>query len=342
MRTLLFILIILLLNACSSKSEVAEDIDQIDNPDIIICSDTDIAISAEDNIVIQHATNPVVWKGTYNETSVQINFTKGVGASNETEKFTFVFNKVNNCLEKDRAYKFYDGQADDVSAITEVEVLEFYTKEWELDKKFTGLIVYIDPHDKQQYSRKFWIEFTAENKEIENTDYLLFSDCFENKLPIDIDPNNDGIVDFKMIYELTRDIGNKPQFNIYSIKLVSTNESENAILSPKNTQSPYSVVFEAPFTSDDKRQYFNGVKAALDVFYEFDAPYQDYNFFLNNNLTYQKTLENNKEDYYIISMNLGNDTFYGWIKFNFNSSNCVVEIEEIYLNPVANEHVSVN
>lgn len=334
-------MILLFIFSCGSKTGELIGLDETED-EIILCSNTDVLITNEDNIVFEHATNPVIWKGTYNDSSIKINFKKDVGTDGESETYTFILDKTDNCPKIERAYKFYDGNNDDISAITEMVVLEFYIKDWETDKKISGLIVYRDPHDKLTYSRKFWIEFTENNFEIEDTNHSLFDDCFASKLPIDIDMNNDDIIDYQMISEKRRDIGNTPQFSIYTLKLISTYDTANLILSPLNSQSPYSVIFEAPFTSENTRQYFNGTKNALDVFYEFDTPYESYNYFLDNNLTYKKVLENNKEDYYIISMSLDNKIHYGWIKFKFNSSDCEVEILETFLNQNPNQHISVD
>jgi hypothetical protein len=337
LRHLLILLLSYIFFSCSSSENIGPEAD----PDLIInCSNTEINVSEGDNIVIPHATNPVIWEGTYNDNRVKISYTKPIVTESET--FTFVFEKVGNCLKTERAFKLYDGKQVDVSAITEMNVSEFYIKEWEVDKKFAGILIYTDPHDKQEYSHKFWLDFTEENKETESTNYALFDDCLGSKLPIDIDINTDGIVDFKMISEKVRDVGNTPQFNRYVIKLVSTYENENQILSPKRNESPYTVIFEPPFTSENTRQYFNEVKNALDIFYEFDAPYQSFNYFLNNRLTYKGFLENEKEDYYLIKMRLDDNEYYGWIHIKFNSSSCTVAILDTYLSPNPDEHVSVN
>jgi len=337
LRNLLLVLLAYLFFSCSSITAPEEE----ENPDgLVNCSNIEINISAGDNIVIPHATNPVIWEGTYNENSVKISYTKPIDTESET--FTFVFEKAGNCLKIERAFKFYDGKQVDVSAITAINVSEFYTKEWETDKKLTGLLIYTDPHDKQEYTHKFWLEFTEENYATENTNYALFEDCLSSKLPIDIDVNKDGFVDYKMIAEKVRDVGNIPQFNRYVMKLISTNENENQILSPRRNQGPYTVLFEPPFTSENTRQYFNEVKNALDIFYEFDAPYQSFNYFLNNRLTYKEFLANEKEDYYLIKMGLDAEEYYGWIQFKFNSETCTVEIIDTYLNPNADEHISVN
>ena len=99
---------------------------------------------------------------------------------------------------------------------------------------------------------------------------------------------------------------------------------------------------EAPFTSENKTQYINGVKDALDIFYEYEAPYQNFNYFLDNTLTYSSTLKNNEDDYFIISMSLNNETYYGWIKFTVNTQNCEAAILDTFLSTTADEHVSVN
>jgi hypothetical protein len=137
-------------------------------------------------------------------------------------------------------------------------------------------------------------------------------------------------------------IGNKPQFNTYTIKLISTNEDENLILSPIITDGLYTVIYEAPFNSENKRQYKNDVKNALDIFYEFDAPYQNYNYFLNNNLTNKDFLNNNKEGYYIVRMNFGDKKFYCWVKFAYDSENYNIEVLETFLNPIETKHIYVN
>ncbi len=326
--------------SCTS-SETIEVIDDEDD-EIFICTNTDVSISKEDSIVIPHATNPVVWQGSYNDDHVTISFTKPVGSDGENETKAFIFDKKENCLVKNRAYEFYNGELNDVSAVTEMAVSEFYIKEWIADEKLTGLVVYTDPHDKITYSRKFWVEFTPADFQVEFTNFLNFDDCFLNKLPLEIDMNADNIIDFKLTYEEVNDVGNTPKYNQYTIKLVSTFAEKNQILSTVKNQEPYFVVHEPPFSSENKIQYLNGVKNALDVFYEYEAPYQSFNYFLNNNLTYSSVLENNKDDYFIVSLSLNNETYYGWIHFNFNALNCEVEIVDTYLNPNAGEHVSVN
>lgn len=329
-----------MLLSCGSKIEEDDGIKRAEDGSII-CTNTIASITKEDNIVIPHATEPVLWKGTYSETSIRISFTKEISSDGESEKFMFVFDKTNDCPKLARAYKYYYGSNVDVSAITEMDVLSFNIKDWENNLKFSGTVAYKDPHNSQYFSKKFWVEFTEENLEIENTNFSFFADCFDSKLPINIDINTDGIIDYKMIYELNRNIGNKPQFSIYKIKLISNNENKNQILSPISNKIPYSVIYEAPFTSKNKVQYVNDVKDALDVFYEFDTPYQSYNYFLNNNLTYKGILGNNKDDYYIVKMEIGNQNYYGWIKVGFNSLNCQVEIIDTFLNSNAEEHISV-
>lgn len=340
-RTLYIFLVFLTIFSCETKQEEIVPF-KLDEQGNIVCNNTATSITKADTIVIRDATNPIIWKGTYTETSIHINFTLPISTDGESEQYNFVFDKTAECPKIQRAFKFYDGKNDDVSAVTEMDILEFYNHAWEKDTQFSGLLVYKDPHNKQLFSRKFWINFTENDKIIENTNLTFFSDYFDGKLPIDIDMDKDGTIDYRMIAEVKRDIGNTPQFTIYSIKLISTNESKNLILSPLIKNGPYSVIYEAPFNSENKRQYLNDVKNALDVFYEFDAPYQNYNFFLNNNLTNKDFLNNNKEDYYLISMNLNGKTFYGWIKFKFDSKNYDVEILETFLNPIETEHIYVN
>lgn len=339
LRTFFLLLLSIFLLSCSSTNSIEE---QEEQEEIINCSTTNISITEQDNIVINHASNPVIWEGKYSEDFVTIYFTIPTGSGGETERFTFVFSKIENCLKVDRAYKYYDGKAVDVSAITAMQISEFYISEWEIDKKFTGLIFYVDPHDKNTYSKKFWLEFTENDKEEPNTNYLFFDDCVGNKLPIDIDMNNDNIIDFKLGYEKIEDVGNKPNYNRYTIKLISTFETQNKILSPEKNQGPYTILHEPPFTSENKKQYVNDVKDQLDVFYEFEEPYQKYNFFLNNNLTYKGVLGNNKADYYIISMSIDDKIYYGWIKFSLDVQNCEVQILDTYLNNVQNEHIYVS
>ena len=336
LKKIFFFFLLICIISCSSKETTKIIEEEID------CINTDISISEEDNTVIPHATDPVVWSGSFNEQEVKISYTIEIGNDNETETYTFLFNKVNGCLKKLRAFKFYDGKEVDISAVTEMDFLEFYTKEWKADEKLSGYLVYTDPHDKKTYSRKFWLEFTNNDYSIEDSNYLYFNDCFTNKLPIDIDLNNDEIIDFKLIYEEINDIGNRPKYTQYTIKLVSTYEEKNKILSPRINESPYFIIFEAPFTSENTRQYFNGVKNTLDIFYEYEIPYQSFNYFLNNNLTYKEILENDKDNYYLVSMNLNDEDFYGWIKFNFNSTNCNVEVLDTFLNTNPNENISVD
>jgi hypothetical protein len=307
----------------------------------IVCEASDIEVSASDSIALPDSVEPVLWKGTYTDTSMKINYTKKAGTDGETETFTFVFTKKGDCLQVDRGYKYYYGSFTDVSAITQVYLLGFKIKEWKVDKKFTGELVYKDHHDKQMHTLKFWVEFNEEDYETEDTNYTYFSDCLLNKLPIDIDVDKDGKTDYKIIYEEKRDVGNRPQFNSYAIKLTSADEERNKILALKPGPYPYPIVFETPFSTEDTNVFLEGVKNTLDIFYEFDAPYQKYNYFLNNNLTYKNILKNDKEDYFLVKMYFGDKKFYGWIKFKFNALDCEIAVLETYLNPIETKHISL-
>lgn len=340
MKILTFLFIICFCISCST-SNTSEIIDN-NSTNGLACFTTDISISKADNVVIADAINPITWKGSYNDDSVTISFTRHVSADGETETKAFIFNKTTDCLTKNRAYKFYNGENVDVSAVTAMDLSELYIKEWVNNKKLSGLLVYTDPHNKITYSRKFYVEFTLDDFQAEFTNFTIFEACIGANLPIEIDMNSDGITDFKLTYDQEDDIGNTPKFKKYTIELETTSIYKNKILSPIKNQEPYLIVHEPPFSSENKIHYPSGVKNALDIFYEYEAPYQNFNYFLDNTLTYGSTLNNNKEDYFIISMALNNLTYYGWIRFNLKTSNCNVEVLDTYLNANANEHVSVN
>lgn len=341
-KPLTFILFFIILYSC--EQQISKD--GIEGT--ILCDLSNIEVSESDNMVIEDATNPVLWKGSYTDDSVRINYTKKLNNYGAAETLNFVFNKVDNCLQIDRGYEFYDGGVSDISAITQVYVLEVYIKDWEIDKKFTGQIVYRDHHDKLIKNLNFWVEFTTDDYVIEDTNYTYFPDCFTSKLPIDIDLDNDGITDYSILSEEVIDFANRPNFVAHTIKLVSTDETINEILSPRGVSIPFPVIFEPPFSSENTRKYdanrFNSVdvRNALDVFYEFDTPYESYNFFLQNNLTYQKEFSNNKDDYYAIKLIRNNESFYGWIKIDFNALDCKIEVLDTFLNPTPNENISVD
>lgn len=307
-----------------------------------LCTTNNFSVTQQDSIVNLNAENPVVWRGEYSENKVKIHFTTVAGSDGETEQFNFVFKKQNNCVSLDYANKYYNGKDVDVSALTTIQVSEFYIAEWIENKKLTGILIYQDPHDKLTYSRKFWVEFTDKNIIMENPKINYFNDCLGGKLPIDIDVNNDNISDFQLVYEKFDDNGNDPSFSKYVVKLISTDQNVNKILSPLRNNPPYLVVYEPPFSSENTRQYFNGVKDELDVFYEFEAPFESYNFFLNNLLTYKGRLGNNSDDYFVISKDINNLRYYGWIRFEFKVLECKIEVLESFLNDTPNQHVFVN
>ncbi len=333
----LFLLFNLIFFSCSNQQKI-DDLDDI--PKIIKCDAENLQITENDSIAISNTTNPVSWKGFYNATTININYTEIISSDGETEKFSVVFSKENNCLKVDRAYKFYDGKEAAISAITEITILDFSFQNYTIDQLFSGIITYVDPHDKEIYTRKFWIELQPDLGE--SSTILLFETCLGDKMPINIDMNDDKITDFQLIAEKTKDIGNKPNYTIYTIKLVSTNTSNNKILSPKRSNSPYFVVFEPPFSSENTEQYFGGVKNELDVFYQFETPYENYNYFLSNKLTYREILTNNKKDYFVISLFIGGKRYFGWIQFQLDTSNCAVKIVETFLNPISDEPIFVN
>jgi hypothetical protein len=342
-RISLLILLALIFTSCDSK-ETAEDeiVDTIEDETTVDCSNSEITITESDAIAIPDATDPIYWKGIYNETSVRVGYTKQVSTDGETESVYFVFKKVDACLTIDYAYKYYDGDLVDISAVTQINVSSFYTQDWESDTKFSGVVTYIDPHDKSTYTRKFWVTFTTDDFVEETNDFQYFSDCFITKLPLGIDVNKDNIIDFNLEYEEIINNGNTPSYSEYQIKLTSSNTVLNSILSPNKSSIPFPIIFEAPFTTSDAKKYTTNLKNTLDIFYEFDAPYEEYNYFLNNNQTYKQTLNNNKDDYFVVSMILNGQEHYGTIQFKLNTSLCSVEVIETYLNPVAYEHFDVN
>ena len=158
-KPLAFLLFIHLFISCSSSEIIDEEI--IEQPEIIGCVDENVGnVTEEDNIVINHATDPIVWEGYFTDDEVEISYTKPAGTLDETETFGFIFNKVDECLKVDRAFKFYDGKEFDISAVTQMKVEEFYIKKYEKDELFAGIVVYQDPHDKQFYSQKFWVNLS--------------------------------------------------------------------------------------------------------------------------------------------------------------------------------------
>jgi hypothetical protein len=308
----------------------------------IVCNTSNLATSESDNIVVPDAKAPILWEGSYSDTSVKISYTKKIGNNDETETFVFVFNKIGNCLEIARGYEYYYGSYFDVSAITKMPIFDLIIKDWEIDKKITGQITYRDHHDKQVYKIKFWLEFTEDDYAPEDTAYTSFSNCLDEKLPINIDLNKDGNTDFILGYEQESNIGNTPNFSSYTIKLVTAHDDDsNLILSPKKDSSPYFIIFNPPFSSENTIKYHKGVKNKLDVFYEYEAPYQNYNYFLNNNLTYSQILEDDKVDYFLIRMTISEKHYYGWIKLNFEATSCSFKVVETYLHDIENEHIYI-
>lgn len=338
---LAFCLLILVFNACEPISE-EEGVEGT-----ILCDLSEIGITSSDNIVILDNSESALWQGNYSDNTVRISYTKDLNDNNTTETLNFVFNKKEDCLQIDYGFEFYDGSTADISAITQVSILEVTVQDWEIDQKFSGQIVYRDHHDKLIKTLNFWIEFTPDDYIPENTDYTYFADCFSDKLPINIDLDNDGTIDYVILADEVVDFANSPNFVAYNIKLVSTDEEINEILSPRGVSIPFPVIFEPPFSSDDTRSYaankFNSedVRNSLDVFYEFSAPYESYNFFLQNNLTYQKEFSNSKDDYYALRLIRNNENFYGWVKIDFNALNCKIAVLDTYLNPNPEEHIYV-
>ena len=313
----------------------------------ILCDLSDLGLSSSNNVVIQNNSESAIWRGSYAENTVKISFTVDLNDNNTTETLTFVFNKIDDCLQIDYGYEFYNGSTADISAITQVSVLAVSIQNWEIDENFSGQITYRDHHDKFIKTLDFWVDFTTNDYLPETTNYTYFSNCFADKLPIDIDLDNDGITDYTIIADEVVDFANRPNFIAYNIKLISTDEEINEILSPRGVGIPFPVLFEPPFSSNNTRSYaankFNSidVRNSLDVFYEFDAPYENYNFFLQNSLTYKKEFENNKDDYYAVKLIRNNENFYGWIKIDFNAINCHIAVLDTYLSPNAEEHINI-
>lgn len=343
LRSLLFSLFLsLVFFSCSNPKQIEETEEIPEIPEIIECVTENLQITENDSIAIPNPINPVVWKGFYNSQSVEIHFTEKISTDDETEKFSILFSKKDNCLKIERAFKFYDGNQVAISAVTEVTILDFAIQSYTIDEQFSGMIRYLDPHDKEIYTLKFWTKLKQEDSENEPQETILFETCFGNKLPIDIDVNKDNQSDFQLTFEEKKDIGNIPKFSYFTIKLIPTNTTTNFILSQISTKSPFILVFEPPFSSENAKYYAEEVKNELDVFYQFEAPYENYNYFLNNKLTYRKILSNNLKDYFVVSLIINGKQHFGWIQFELNTDSCKVLIVETYFNPVPDNPVFVN
>ena len=96
----------------------------------VVCKTSEVDVSKADNIVITDNVAPVLWKGSYTDTSVKINYTKKAGTDGETETFTFVFNKKEDCLQIDYGYQYYYGSFTDISAVTKIQIFDLKLNEW--------------------------------------------------------------------------------------------------------------------------------------------------------------------------------------------------------------------
>lgn len=295
-------------------------------------------VTEENSIAVANNT-PVFWEANYSDTLVRLFFKVPVGTDGESETFYFLLEKTEHCLTIDRGYKYYDGGVADISAITAMDIKQLFIQEWRIDEFLAGEIVYTDPHDKLTYSKKLWVNLIE--ADYATDDFQFFAPCLGDQFPIDIDINNDGNVDFSFEIDRIDDIGNSPKFSSYTLLLKSTNLDENQILSPINNKEPYAVIFEPPFSSQNTRQYFNGLKSQLDVFYEFETPYEEYNFFLSNLLTYYDVLNNETDDYYLIKKVIDNQEYYGWIKFRLVVDECKFELLDTFLSNTPNQAIFV-
>lgn len=330
--------IFLVVFACNPTIEEEDDTIPL-NPDNCT-SALELSITEDNMIAIEDETNPIYWEGNYSDSSVRLSFSIPVGTDGESETFYFLFQKTENCIAIDRGYKYYDGGVADISAITAMEIKQLFIQEWREDEFLAAEIIYTDPHDKLTYAKKAWVNL--ETTEDNSNSVLLFESCLGNQFPVDVDIDNDGNTDFIFDVERIDDIGNNPKFSSYAIILKSANLDENQILSPINTREPYSVLFEPPFDSRNTRQYFNGVKSELDIFYEFEAPYDEYNFFVSNQLTYYENLNNAIDDYYLIKKVIDNQEYYGWIQFRLKVDQCDFELLDTYLSDTPNEAIFVS
>jgi len=89
-NTTLLLLLITILNSCEKKSS-EPDLEEEEIENNIVCETTNLALTEADNIVTTINNKPVLWQGTYTDTSVTINFTKEISTDKETETTTFVF-----------------------------------------------------------------------------------------------------------------------------------------------------------------------------------------------------------------------------------------------------------
>lgn len=324
-----------MLQACSESSLDKE-------PEIIdACSSAVVLnVSAKDSIAVERDAKNIIWQGIFNATQIELFYNIPIGSAGENETLQFILNKTDNCLEIERAYKFYDGADVDISAVTAVNFKQLFVQEWVKDEFFAGVFVYEDPHDKITYTKKVWVNLTVDTTKEQNS--LDFNSCLGDKLPIAIDLDEDGTTDFELTYETTNDIGNNPRFTKYNLLLKSTDLDANQILSPQKNKAPYFVVFEPPFTSENTKQYFNGVRKDLDIFYEYESPYEIFNYFVSNRLTYYHTLTNETPDYFLVKLIRDNKDYFGWVNVSVNVQDCSIEVLQSYLSKSPNEIVRVD
>ena len=188
-----FLVFFIILISCETKN-TEEGIEGT-----IFCNLYDLGVSDSDNIITPSDSNPVVWKGNYSDNTVKISYTKDINKFGVSESLNFVFNKIDNCLQIDRGYEFYNGGFGDVSAITQVYVLKVTIQDWQLNGKFSGQFltrfIIIIP-----WRPLILVKIPPTTTFIEDTIYTDFSDCFwKNKVPKNIDLDEDRTIDHTIL-----------------------------------------------------------------------------------------------------------------------------------------------
>lgn len=325
------------------------------------CTIPNLGVTNQDTAVVTNGrVSP--WKVRYTETEIELYRTTIPQLHGEHDTIGYVFRKVTNlrglntCLEFSYGYRHGTGAYGNIDigktvSITKAPVYSYQIQQWVENERLVGQLVVPTNLFGGITTLKFWVEYDEDDYYEYENNTPSASECIDPFVPIHIDINNDGVNDFSFKNEVL-DYSSANIFNlsrkINSFKVIPLNNNSILYKVPLDFSN---LVFEPPFSTQNasETQMPHFTNNTLAILEEFEPPYDrfDYWHFHNVSIHYyhpdhpQYGFANDIDDYILVKLEKDGQYYYGWIKLLVKNHECVFEVLETYINPVANQHVSV-
>ncbi|NIK92148.1 hypothetical protein GZ212_08285 [Mangrovimonas sp. CR14] len=256
---------------------------------------------------------------------------------------TFKFKKKSDCILFDYGYTAQIDAVDfDWGGIFEsTATYEIIVQEWIPDEKFVGRLIATENGTTSSYD--FYVTLTdLDYISIEDLNYISFDDCMGNVLPLEIDLNNDGTPDFSFDSEdILVNYSTNQLSHLDSYLYFKALNPNNKVLG--NFDDFMFVVQSESTIQSSEAMVYEENEGVFGFYRDYTSnsqfPYMLYNNWYENNIPIPIISQYN---YIFIRMEINGQPHYGYVRFSLDPFiTCSLTIEETYLNPTPNEHITI-